>query len=88
MWSDMIALFQPGIDNDLRLSDCREPLGNQDFSSESTIEGFVVAVLPRTAGMDLDWLDACLLEPGLQITGNKLGAIVRANVMWLSMFKE
>ena len=65
MWPDMIVLFQPGIDNDLRLSDCREPLGIQDFSSENTIEAFVVAVLPRTAGMDLDWLDASLPEPGL-----------------------
>ena len=34
--------FQPDIDNALRVSGCREPFGIQDFSTESTIEAFVV----------------------------------------------
>ena len=61
----MIVLFEPGIDDDLSLFNCREPLGIEDLSSESTVKAFVISVLPRTAGVDLDRLDADLLEPSL-----------------------
>ncbi len=61
----MIVLFEPSIDDDLSLFNCREPFGIEDLSSERTIEAFVIAVLPRTAGVDLDRLDADLFEPGL-----------------------
>ena len=50
MWPDSIVLFQPDIDDDLSLFNCREPFGVEDFSSERSIEPFIVTVLPRTAG--------------------------------------
>jgi len=58
MWPDMIVLFQPCIDDDPGLFDCWEPLGIENFSSECAVEAFIVAFLPWTAGIDLDWLDA------------------------------
>jgi len=61
----MIVLFQPGVDYDMSLFNCREPFGIEDLSSKCTIEAFVIPVLPGTAGVDLDWLDADLLKPGL-----------------------
>jgi len=61
----VIVLFEPDIDDDLSLFNCREPFRIEDLSSERSIEAFVIPVLPRTAGVDLDRLDADLLEPGL-----------------------
>ena len=61
----MIVLFQPDIDDDLSLLDCREPFGVEDFTPEGPIEAFIVSVLPGTAGIDLDRLDANFAKPGL-----------------------
>ena len=65
MWPDSIVLFQPDIDDDLSLFNCREPFGVEDFSSERSIEPFIVTVLPRTAGIDLYRLDPNLFKPDL-----------------------
>ena len=61
----MIVLFEPSINDDLSLFDCREPLGIEDVSSERAVEAFIVSVLLGAAGVDLDRLDANLFEPGL-----------------------
>lgn len=61
----MIVLFQPGIDYDLSLFNCREPFGIEDLSSKRTIESFIIPVLPGTAEVNLDRHDADLLKPGL-----------------------
>ncbi len=61
----MIVLFEPRIDDDLCLFDRREPLGIENFISESAIEASIISILPRTAGIDLDRFDADRLKPGL-----------------------
>ena len=60
MWADMIVLFQPGIDDHLGLFNGRKPFRIEDLSSESAVKAFVISILPRTAGVDLDRLDADL----------------------------
>ena len=47
-------LSEPGVNDDLSLFDGREPFGIEDFFSEGAIKAFVVSILPRTAGIDLN----------------------------------
>jgi len=56
MWADAVVLFDPGIDDDLGLLGGVEPFRVQDFTAQSAIEPFVVAILPRRSGVDLDGL--------------------------------
>ncbi len=61
----MIVLSEPDINDDLSLFDGREPFGIEDFFSERAIKAFVVSILPRTAGIDLNRFNSNLLEPSL-----------------------
>ncbi len=54
----MIVLSEPGVDDDLSLFDCREPLRIEKLSPKSAIEALIVAILPRAAGIDLIGLPA------------------------------
>ncbi len=54
----MIVLSEPGVDDDLSLFDCREPLRIENLSPKSAIEALIVAILPRAAGIDLIGLPA------------------------------
>ena len=72
MGPDMIVLLEPFIYDCLSLSDCREPLCIEDFSSKCAVKPFVVAVLPGAARSDLDRLYTNLLQPYLKFSGDKL----------------
>ena len=61
----MIVLSEPGVDDDLSLFDGREPFGIEDFFSERAIKAFIISILPRTAGVDLNRFNSNLLEPSL-----------------------
>jgi len=61
----MIVLSEPGVDDDLSLFDCREPLRIEKLSPKSAIEALIVAILPRAAGIDLNGLNSNLSKPGL-----------------------
>ena len=61
----MIVLSEPGVDDDLSLFDCREPLRIEILSPKSAIEALIVAILPRAAGVDLDGHDPNLFKPAL-----------------------
>ena len=61
----MIVLSKPGVNDDLSLFDGREPFGIEDFFSERAIKAFIISILPRTAGVDLNRFNSNLLEPSL-----------------------
>ena len=84
MRSDLIVLPEPGIDCDLSLFGGVEPFRVEHFSSKCSVEAFVVSILPGTSGIDLDGLDAGLLEPGLEVSGDELWSVVGSKVFWLS----
>ena len=65
MWSDVVVLFEPFVDDGLRLLEGREPLGIEDLASERSVKSFVVSVLPGASWIDLNGLDTGSLEPGL-----------------------
>ena len=79
MGADMIILFEPSVDDNLRLLEGWEPFSIQDFAPERSIEAFIVTVFPRTAGIDLKRLDAGLLEPGLEVASDELRSVVWAD---------
>ena len=55
---------------------------------ERSIEALVVTVLPWAAGIDLNGLDAGLLEPGLEVAGDELRSVVGAQILRFSVFEE
>ena len=61
----MNVLSEPGVNDDLSLFDGREPFGIEDFFSERAIKAFIISILPRTAGVDLNRFNSNLLEPSL-----------------------
>ena len=48
---------------------------------ERSIEALVVTVLPWAAGIDLNGLDAGLVEPGLEVAGDELRFVVGAQIL-------
>ena len=61
MGTDRIVVLSPSLDQHLRLLQSVEDFHVQKFVSELAIEALVVAVLPGTAGLDVERLDT---EPG------------------------
>lgn len=88
MWPDMIVLFEPCFDDDLSLFDRCEPLGIENFPAQGSVKALVVAVLPWTARIDADGLDADLRQPGLEVGSNELRTIIRTYELWSSVFQE
>lgn len=66
MGADTVVLLEPSVDDHLCLFCGVEPLCILDFAALSTIEAFIVAVLPRLPGIDLDGLDLDFSQPILQ----------------------
>ena len=66
----------------LMLSSGRTPSEHVAFGScLSRSARFYMAVLPRTARIDIDGADAHLLEPVLDVPGNELGTVVATDVV-------
>ena len=82
MGTDRIVLLSPSLDQHLRLLQSVEDFHVQKFVSELAIEALVVAVLPGTAGFDVERFHADPSEPGSDGNGCKLRTIVRSNVIW------
>jgi len=55
---------------------------------ERSIEAPVVTVLPWAAGIDLNGLDAGLVEPALEVAGDELRSVAGAQILRLSVFEE
>ena len=76
MRPNTIVLPEPGIDDGLSLIERGKPLGIQDFTAQCSIEAFIVSILPRATGINAQWFDADFGQPVLQVTCDKLWAIV------------
>ena len=47
MWSDIVVLPEPLVDDDLSLLCRSKPLGIEHLAAKCAVEAFVVSVLPR-----------------------------------------
>ena len=66
----------PGFDQDLSLGQSVEDLSVQELVTHRTVEALTVAILPRTAGCDVERLHTDPRQPLLHGVGDKLGAVV------------
>ena len=51
MWSHVVVLSEPLIDDDLSLRRRGEPLGIEHLVAKGTVEAFIVSVLPLASGL-------------------------------------
>lgn len=58
-----VVVASPLLNDDLRLSQAVEDFPVEAFISELAVEAFVVAILPRTAGVDEQRLWTDLAQP-------------------------
>ncbi len=84
----MIVLPDPLIDDSLGLFGGVEPFGVEDFMTESSIEPFVISILPWRTRIDLDWFNANLGKPDLKRTGDKLPTIIGMNILRLPVLQQ
>jgi len=47
MWTEVIVMFTPLVDDDLCLLSFREPFCIEHLATKGSVEAFVVSVLPR-----------------------------------------
>ena len=57
-------------------------LSIQTFVSETAVETFDIAVLPRAPRLYVERLDLIFMEPSLDFPGDKLRAIVATDMLW------
>ena len=80
MRSHTIVMAPPTFDDDPGLLERVEALSVEQLIAHSGIEALDVAVLPRAARCDVGGLRADRVDPCLNRLGDKLGAVVGANV--------
>ena len=88
MWTDVVVLSDPLVDDDLCLLCCGEPFGVKHLVAQGAVEALVVSVLPGRSGLDPDGLDADPGQPVLHCLCAELGTIVRADVFRSAVAQE
>ena len=81
MWPAGVELLAPHLQHHLGFLERVEDLAVEQFVSELAVERFTVAVLPGTAGHDVERLAAYALEPGPEVLRDHLRAVVGADVI-------
>ncbi len=75
MRSNVVALFEPAIDDDLGLYHRREPVRIENLPAQRAVESLVVSILPGRSAIDTDWFDSNPSKPVLRCFGSKLGPV-------------
>ncbi len=88
MRAHAIVMAPPGFNEDLCLSERREDLNVQELVSELRVQALAVAILPRTARLDVERLDADAAEPAAHVLGDELRSVIRSNVFRRTMHDE
>jgi hypothetical protein len=78
--SDRVVVLAPLLDDDNGLLQAVEDFTVQAFVAQLSVEGFAIAVLPGTAGLDVERLCAELCEPAAHNPGGHLRTVVGPNV--------
>ncbi len=88
MGSHGIVQPSPLLDEDDSLGQCVEDLSVQELVSELAVEALVVAVLPRTARLDVECLHAEPGQPPPNQLGRELRPVVRAQMLGRTVASE
>ena len=81
MGSSRVVVQAEVFDDDARLCEGPKLFAVEAFVTKATVETFHEAVLPRTGWSNVDGLDVLVRQPALEIMRDKLGAVVRADVL-------
>src|SRR5207302_10883690 len=77
---DRVVVASPALDDDLGLAQSVEDLAVEQLIAKASVEAFDVAVLPRTASLNVSGLDADSSDPFLHGLGDELRSVVGADV--------
>lgn len=80
MRSDRVVVLAPLLDDDLGLVQTVEDFPVEAFVAQLAVEGFAIAIFPRTAGFNVQRLGAQRREPVAHHVRGHLRAVVGANV--------
>jgi hypothetical protein len=80
MRPDLVVFVPETAGDDLGFEHAAEQLAIKAFVAKTAVEAFIHAVLPRTARLDESGGDARVLQPGLKRTGDKLTAVIAAQM--------
>ena len=80
MRPDRIVMTPPAFDDDLSFSEGVEDLAVEQLIAKAGVEALDVAILPRTAGLDIGSLGADGGDPSLDSLGDELRSIVGPDV--------
>src|SRR6266478_4541863 len=76
MRPDRIVMAPPAFDDDLSFSEGVEDLAIEQLIAKAGVEALDVAVLPRTAPLDIGSLGADSGDPSLDSLGDELRSVV------------
>src|SRR5215475_6237676 len=80
MRPDRIVMAPPAFDDDLSFSQGIEDLAVEQLIAKAGVEALDVAVLPRTAPLDIGGLGADSGDPSLDSLGDELRSVVGPDV--------
>src|SRR5215831_4567218 len=75
-----LVVASPALDDDLGLAQTVEDLAVEQLVAKAGVEAFDVAVLPRTASLDVSGLGADSCDPFLHGLGDELRSVLGADV--------
>ena len=88
MRSDLVVVSSPSLDQHFRLLQRVKDFRVEQLVSEPAVEGLVVAILPRNAGLDEQRLHPDAPEPLPDGPGRELRAVVRPDVIGCPPVRE
>ena len=80
MRPDRVVVASPALDDDLGLAQSVEDLAVEQLIAKAGVEALDIAVLPRTASLDVSGLAADSCDPFLHGLGDELRSVVGADV--------
>ena len=79
--SDRVVVLAPLLDDDGGLLQAVEDFPVEAFVAQLAVEGLAVAILPGTAGLDVERLCSELCEPAAHDLGGHLRTVVRPDML-------
>src|SRR5208337_5584862 len=76
-----VVFYPPTLRQNLCLLQRVKDLAVQELIAQLSVEALTVPVLPRTSRLDIERFRAQLSQPLPQLPGNKLGPIIRTDVL-------
>jgi hypothetical protein len=74
-----VVVLSPSFDDDLRLSQRVEDLPVQQLVPEPRVEALSISVLPGASRLDEGCLRPHRLDPGANVLGDELGAVIASD---------